>query len=56
MNDGLTKEFYETFWNEIKKSPDFFNTTIFRGQSAYNFPKTSYSKTNRKKGKRQEID
>ena len=55
-NDGLTKEFCETFWNEIKKSTDFFNTTIFRGQSAYNLPKTSYNKTYRKKGKREEID
>ena len=53
-NDGLTKEFYETFWNEIKNPLISSIQRSFEVDQLTNFPKTSYNKTNRKK--RQEID
>ena len=45
-NDGLTKEFYETFWEEIKSSFSLFNTKNFFSRRAKNFTKTSSNKTN----------
>ena len=54
-NDGLTKEFYIAFWEEIKKIIYVLNIRIEKGETPQHFTKTSDHKTNGKTKQRQKI-
>ena len=54
-NDGLTKEFYIAFWEEIKKTIYVLNIRIEKGETPQHFTKTSDHKTNGKTKQRQKI-
>ena len=51
-NDGLTREFYEIFWNEVKEPYIMSIKKVFHKKSFKHFTGTSYNQTH-KKGSRQ---
>ena len=54
-NDGLTKEYYETFWEEIKTPFPYSMRKSFFNRRAKYFAETSGYKTNWKKDKDQRL-
>ena len=54
-NDGLTKNFYETFWEEQKKTSHDFVKPNKRQQKISHVPKASTNKIIRKERQKQNV-